>query len=82
MPDTLVDPAVRRAELAAARERLDAAKARLETAAAERATRFTTRAAQVNAARAAKGLPSREVKPRPRDEAPQPGGDDECDRPR
>lgn len=73
VPDTLVDPAMRRAQLAAAQERLQAAKARLETTAAARAARFATRAAQVNTARAAKGPPPREVKPRPRDEVPQPG---------
>lgn len=73
VPDTLVDPAARRAQLAAARERLEAAKARLEATVAQRAARFAARAARVNTARAAKSLPPREVKPRPRDEAPQPG---------
>ena len=52
--------------------RLQAAKTRLETVAAERARRFEDRSRISNEARAAKGLPPREFRPRPRTEAPQP----------
>ncbi len=52
--------------------RLRAAKERLETTAAERAKRFEDRCAKSNAARAEKGLPPREFRPRPRGETPQP----------
>jgi transposase len=72
-PALVVDPVVRRAELAAARERLEAAKARLDATAAERTARFEARSTQLNAARAAKGQPPRQFKPRARDEAPKPG---------
>lgn len=64
--------------------RLQAAKARMEDNAAARAARFEERSKKTNEARfaerskksnearAAKGQPPRELKPRPRDEAPQP----------
>jgi transposase len=65
VPPTLADP---RSRLA----RLQEAKARLEADAAERAARFAERSRQLNEARAAKGLPARTFRPRPRGEAPQP----------
>ncbi|TCK21393.1 transposase [Pseudonocardia endophytica] len=68
-----VDPALRRAALDAARQRLEAARTRLEVVAADRAARFEARSAQLNAARAAKGQPPRQFRPRARDEAPKPG---------
>lgn len=52
--------------------RLQAAKTRLEDTAAVRAARFEERSKKTNEARAAKGQPPRELKPRPRDEVPQP----------
>jgi transposase len=52
--------------------RLRQAKARLEAEAAERAQRFAERAAASAAAAAAKGKPPPTLKPRPRDEAPNP----------
>lgn len=52
--------------------RLREAKARLEADAAARAARFAQRSAQVNTARAAKGLAPMRLQPRPRDEAPRP----------
>ena len=52
--------------------RLRQAKARLEAEAAERAQRFAERAAVSAAAAAAKGKPPRQLKPRTRDEAPNP----------
>jgi hypothetical protein len=52
--------------------RLRAAKAQLETDAADRAARFAGRRERVNTARADKGLPPRELRPRPKDEAPRP----------
>src|SRR6266568_2994333 len=52
--------------------RLRQAKARLEAEAAERARRFAERAAVSAAAAAAKGKPPRQLKPRARDEAPNP----------
>jgi transposase len=52
--------------------RLRQAKARLEAEAAERARRFAERAAASAAAAAAKGKPPRQLKPRTRDEAPNP----------
>src|SRR6266516_1666459 len=52
--------------------RLRQAKARLEAEAAERARRFAQRAAVSAAAAAAKGKPPRTLKPRRRDEAPNP----------
>ncbi len=70
--DPPVDPAVRRAQLSAARQRLEAAKARLDEIARERTARFDARSAQLNAARAAKGQPPRQFRPRARDEAPKP----------
>ncbi len=69
----MTDPAARRAQLVAARERLEAAKARLDAYEAERAARFTACCEQLNAARAAQGQPPRQLRPRRRDEAPQPG---------
>jgi len=53
--------------------RLREAKERLEATAAERAQRFEARARTMNDARAAKGLPPREFRPRPRGATPQPG---------
>src|SRR6266542_1080421 len=53
-------------------DRLRQAKARLEAEAAERARRFAERAAVSAAAAAAKGKPPRQLKPRARDEAPNP----------
>jgi transposase len=52
--------------------RLRQAKALLEAKAAERARRFAERAAASAAAGAAKGKPPRQLKPRTRDEAPNP----------
>jgi hypothetical protein len=52
--------------------RLRQAKARLEAEAAERAQRFAERAAASAAAAAAKGKPPPTLKPRARDEAPNP----------
>jgi transposase len=52
--------------------RLRQAKTRLEAEAAERARRFAERAAASAAAAAAKGKPPPTLKPRPRDEAPNP----------
>jgi hypothetical protein len=52
--------------------RLRQAKARLETEAAERAQRFAQRVAASAAAAAAKGKPPPTLKPRARDEAPNP----------
>jgi hypothetical protein len=52
--------------------RLRQAKAWLETEAAERARRFTERVAASTAAAAAKGKPPPTLKPRARDEAPNP----------
>ncbi len=52
--------------------RLREAKARLQADAHARAARFAQRSEQVNTARAAKGLPPRTLRPRPRDEAPRP----------
>jgi transposase len=52
--------------------RLCQAKARLEAEAAKRARRFAQRAAASAAAAAAKGKPPLTLKPRPRDEAPNP----------
>jgi len=52
--------------------RLREAKARLQADAQARAERFAQRSEQVNAARAAKGLPPRKLRPRRRDEAPRP----------
>lgn len=72
VPPALVDPAVRRRQLAAAKEQLEAARTRLEEAAAARQAKFQARCDAANAARAAKGLPPRTYRPRPRDEAPQP----------
>jgi transposase len=53
-------------------DRLRQAKALLEAEAAERARRFAERAAASAAAAAAKGKPPRQLKPRTRDEAPNP----------
>ena len=53
-------------------DRLRQAKARLEAEAGERARRFAERAAVSAAAAAAKGKPPRQLKPRARDEAPNP----------
>jgi hypothetical protein len=53
-------------------DRLRQAKARLEAETAERARRFTQRAAASAAAAAAKGKPPPTLKPRARDEAPNP----------
>jgi transposase len=53
-------------------ERLRQAKARLEAQAAERARRFAQRAAASAAAAAAKGKPPPTLRPRARDEAPNP----------
>jgi transposase len=53
-------------------DRLGQAKALLEAEAAERARRFAQRAAVSAAAAAAKGKPPRTLKPRRRDEAPNP----------
>src|SRR6266487_4670366 len=53
-------------------DRLGQAKALLEAEAAERARRFAQRAAVSGAAAAAKGKPPRTLKPRRRDEAPNP----------
>lgn len=72
VPDGLVDPVKRRAQLAAARERLEAARDRLQAKADARAAAFAERVETLNAARAAKGLPPRQYRPRKRDEAPQP----------
>jgi transposase len=72
VPGGLADPVKRRAQLAAARERLEAAKARLEEAATAREGAFRARCEQVNAARVAKRKAPIRLKPRPRDEAPQP----------
>jgi transposase len=52
--------------------RLRQAKAQLETEAADRARRFAQRAAASTAAAAAKGKPPPTLKPRPRDETPNP----------
>jgi transposase len=52
--------------------RLRQAKALLEAAAAARRQRFAERVAGSAAAAAAKGRPPRQLKPRPRDEAPNP----------
>jgi transposase len=52
--------------------RLRQAKARLEAEAAERARRFAERVAAATAAAAAKGKPPPTLKPRARDEAPNP----------
>jgi transposase len=65
------DPAERRERLAVARQRLQEAKQRLEEAAATRAEKFAQRCAATNEARAAKGLPPKQLRPRPA-EAPQP----------
>jgi transposase len=64
-PDRLVDPAKRRAQLAAARQRLEEAKSRLTRAADERAQRLAHRTETTNAARAAKGLPPIVLRPKP-----------------
>jgi transposase len=52
--------------------RLRQAKARLEAEAAERQQRYAQRLAASAAAAKAKGRPPRQLKPRPRDEAPNP----------
>jgi Transposase DDE domain len=52
--------------------RLRQAKAQLEAEAAERQQRFAERVAAATAAARAKGRPPRQLKPRPRDEAPNP----------
>jgi hypothetical protein len=52
--------------------RLRQAKAHLEAEAAERQQRYEQRVAASTAAAAAKGRPPRQLKPRPRDEAPNP----------
>jgi transposase len=52
--------------------RLRQAKAQLEAEAAERQQRFAQRVAASAAAARAKGRPPRQLKPRPRDEAPDP----------
>jgi len=65
LPPGLADP---RSRLA----RLKEAKARLEADADERRARFEERSRQLNQARAAKGLPPRAFRPRPRNEAPRP----------
>lgn len=72
VPAGLTDPAARRAQLKAAKERLEAAKDRLQQRAAARQARFQERCDRLNAARAAKGQPSRAYRPRKQDEAPQP----------
>jgi Transposase DDE domain len=65
LPDALASKADRLA-------RLRQAKARLEAEAAERARRFAERVAASAAAAAAKGKPPPTLKPRARDEAPNP----------
>jgi hypothetical protein len=66
LPAELADPDRRLA-------RLRQAKGRLEAEAAERQRRYETRVAELAAAARAKGkLPRAHVKPRPRDEAPNP----------
>jgi transposase len=65
LPDALASKAGRLA-------RLRQAKARLEAEAAERQQRFEQRVAASAAVAAAKGRPPRQLKPRPRDEAPNP----------
>jgi transposase len=65
LPPGMSDPATRR-------RRLSEAQQRLEQTAARRAEAFQRRCEQANIARAAMGLPTRQFKPRPRDEAPQP----------
>jgi transposase len=65
LPQTLASKAGRLA-------RLREAKALLEAEAAERQQRFAERAAASAAAAAAKGKPPRQLKPRARDEAPNP----------
>jgi hypothetical protein len=65
------DATTRRARLEAARRRMEAAKDRLEQVAAARAAAFARRCEQANQARAARGLPPTQFKPRAR-EAPRP----------
>ncbi len=62
--------------------RLRQAKAVLEAEAAERARRFAERAAASAAAAQVRGKPPRQLKPRRRDEAPNPQGDRQRHRPR
>jgi transposase len=70
-PAGLVDPGKRRAQLAAARQRLEHAKQRLAAAADERAQKLAGRTAATNSARAARGVPPRQLRPRP-SERPRP----------
>jgi hypothetical protein len=71
LPAGLGDPVTRRRRPREAQQRLQEAKARLEATVATRQQGFQARCDQVNQARAAKGLPRRQLKPRARDEAPQ-----------
>jgi transposase len=71
VPVGMDDPAARRKRLAGARQRLQEAKQRLEEAAAARAEKFAQRCAATDQARVAKGLPPKQLRPRPA-EVPQP----------
>jgi transposase len=64
-PAGLIDPVKRRAQLAAARQRLEQAKKRLAVTANERAQKLAERTTATNSARAARGLPPRQLRPRP-----------------
>jgi hypothetical protein len=68
----MADPSRRKARLLAARAQLESARNDLEAAAAARAQRFATRSAQLNAQRAAKGLPGKTLRPRRWDEKHRP----------
>jgi hypothetical protein len=68
----MADPSRRKARLLAARAQLESARNDLEAAAAARARRFATRSAQLNAQRAAKGLPGKTLRPRRWDEKHRP----------
>jgi transposase len=64
-PAGLVDPVKRRAQLAAARQRMEQAKKRLAATAGARAQKLAERTAATNSARAGRGLPPRQLRPRP-----------------
>lgn len=64
-PASLVDPVKRRAQLAEARQRLEQAKQRLTATADERTRKLAERTATTNLARAARGLPPRQLRARP-----------------